>query len=235
MRGPVAARMAGEGILIVVSILLAFGIDAWWGRRQEDREREALRDGLAAEFISLRGVVTLAVSDADSLERSTRALLEAAGDRRELSEDSIRSLSRAVVSGGGATLATPRYDAAVRSGNIALLREDSLLVALSTFDSQRATFDKLIDILIDSFYQGPLHDLRLELGSLSVLNPQGGRTPAPAWLVPSDLNELIQRRSVLAVIEQVHVLRVNQREVLRGLDETVRRVSTQLQSSRHGT
>ena len=70
--------MAGEGILIVVSILLAFGIDAWWGRRQEDREREALRDGLAAEFISLRGVVTLAVSDADSLERSTRALLEAA-------------------------------------------------------------------------------------------------------------------------------------------------------------
>lgn len=33
--------LAAEGLVIVVSILLAFGVDAWWEERQEDERREA--------------------------------------------------------------------------------------------------------------------------------------------------------------------------------------------------
>jgi len=225
------SRFLAEGLLIVASILLAFSIDAWWDGRQEDDQRRALLSGLATEFESVQDDLAEAVSRAEALERSTRTLLEAAGNQIELHQDSIRSLAGALVGGGRATLVTPRYDSAVRSGSIALLRSDSLLIALSTFDTYRSAHENLIDILIDTFYEGPLHDLRVELGSLSVLNPSGGQSPAPSRLVPPDLNPWIQRRAVIAVIEQVHVLRVNQLLLLQRLDDASALVSAELESS----
>jgi hypothetical protein len=44
------ARILAEGGAIVISILLAFWIDAWWQRQTELREAEALNAGLYADF-----------------------------------------------------------------------------------------------------------------------------------------------------------------------------------------
>lgn len=43
-------RISAEGFAIVVSILLAFGIDAWWDERRERAEEQVLLTRLAAEF-----------------------------------------------------------------------------------------------------------------------------------------------------------------------------------------
>ena len=43
-------RITAEGIAIVVSILLAFGIQALWEERQERTREEALISGLLTEF-----------------------------------------------------------------------------------------------------------------------------------------------------------------------------------------
>ena len=43
-------RMMLEAILIVASILLAFGIDAWWNERQERIEETEILQGLKQEF-----------------------------------------------------------------------------------------------------------------------------------------------------------------------------------------
>lgn len=43
-------RVVVEGLLIVVSILLAFGIQAWWDGRSQAERRSALLEGLAADF-----------------------------------------------------------------------------------------------------------------------------------------------------------------------------------------
>jgi len=42
--------MVAEGLLIILSVLLAFGIDAWWGARQQAEEQLSLLDELEAEF-----------------------------------------------------------------------------------------------------------------------------------------------------------------------------------------
>ncbi len=43
-------RVFVEGVVIVASILLAFGIEAWWeGVQERQEEQEALR-GLASDF-----------------------------------------------------------------------------------------------------------------------------------------------------------------------------------------
>lgn len=43
-------RILVEGTVIVVSILLAFGVDAWWDRYRERVEEDAALRGLAADF-----------------------------------------------------------------------------------------------------------------------------------------------------------------------------------------
>jgi hypothetical protein len=44
------ARILAEGTIIIVSILLAFWIDAWWQERIERKESEALIRGLLSDF-----------------------------------------------------------------------------------------------------------------------------------------------------------------------------------------
>jgi len=51
-------RMAAEGVAIVASILLAFGIDAWWQDRQTRFEEQQILRGLQEEFFSINKVLT---------------------------------------------------------------------------------------------------------------------------------------------------------------------------------
>ena len=43
-------RILIEGVVIVASILLAFGIQAWWERLGDAQQREAILAGLASDF-----------------------------------------------------------------------------------------------------------------------------------------------------------------------------------------
>ena len=47
-------RLSAEGAAIVVSILLAFWIDAWWDARNDLAEEREILVGLEAEFVDLR-------------------------------------------------------------------------------------------------------------------------------------------------------------------------------------
>jgi hypothetical protein len=50
--------MAGEGAAIVVSILLAFAIDAWWEERALRIEEQQVLQGLRLEFLATRDVLS---------------------------------------------------------------------------------------------------------------------------------------------------------------------------------
>lgn len=66
-------RIIAEGLAIVASILLAFGIDAWWQDRQTRSEEQQILQGLKEEFVSINAVLT------DHMElhsESTQALKE---------------------------------------------------------------------------------------------------------------------------------------------------------------
>ena len=48
------SRVLAEGAIIVVSILLAFAIDAWWDSRKDRHEEREILLGLRIEFVDLR-------------------------------------------------------------------------------------------------------------------------------------------------------------------------------------
>lgn len=51
-------RLLAEGTAIVIGILLAFGIDAWWDERVERIEEQNILAGLEEEFLLIRDVLT---------------------------------------------------------------------------------------------------------------------------------------------------------------------------------
>mgnify|MGYP001816506488 CR=1 FL=1 len=85
-------RLLAEGTAIVASILLAFGIDAWWGRIQRQGEAEVLLAGLhgeaAANLTTLRaGLDSLSANQ----DRLARFVLSAPEDYSEELGDSAWS------------------------------------------------------------------------------------------------------------------------------------------------
>ena len=66
-------RLVVEGLVIVVSILLAFAIDAWWDQQREVRDAN---DQVARVVSELRANVAILQAQDQSLEYTTRAARE---------------------------------------------------------------------------------------------------------------------------------------------------------------
>ena len=74
-------RLFVEGFVIVISILLAFAIDAWWDRQQESEQEAALLMSLLADFRLLE----------EQLSEADRKYLEEHAERAAKAGDYSRS------------------------------------------------------------------------------------------------------------------------------------------------
>ena len=83
-------RLAVEAVAIVVSILLAFSIDAWWDTQKDVAEEREILVGLEAEFVDLSArLVRLSKSNRERTALIEEYLSDSAG---EMSPDSIEQL-----------------------------------------------------------------------------------------------------------------------------------------------
>ncbi len=132
-------RVFAEGAVIVLSILLAFGIDAWWeGRQERAEEREALEaladdfDAAARELESERLLV-------DSLLTASHAILRWTGpDADSRHVDSLALVLPELSRMPNYQPPTGTLDALVGSGDLRLIRSDTLRAALASFQNRLA-------------------------------------------------------------------------------------------------
>ena len=109
------------------SILLAFGIEAWWDGRQERAREDALLHGLLADFEAARPLLVSRISIMERRVQNGVALRDAAassaGDPAlQVSADLIGSaIGSATFQPGMNTL-----EAALTSGDVGLIRSDSI-------------------------------------------------------------------------------------------------------------
>jgi hypothetical protein len=124
-------RIFIEGAVIVVSILLAFSIDAWWGNRiEQQREREQLvsmRAEFQASLPGLDAVLTSVQGHAENVE-SLIALLKAAGDEPALIPGSLLG---SAITWRTSDVSTSTLDALMASGDLNLLRNVELRANLA--------------------------------------------------------------------------------------------------------
>jgi hypothetical protein len=134
------SRLAIEGLVIVVSILMAFGIEAWWASAQ-DREREvAYLEQLESDLEgTLRNNARFSAL-AEVSEAATAKLFRSYYEASPLDPDSLEAWWSEL----GGWVVQPRLgtvQALVATGDLELIRDDSLRVAISSYLTTMIAFD----------------------------------------------------------------------------------------------
>lgn len=239
-------RLALEGAVIVASILLAFGIDAWWNELQRSSDE---RESLALLSRDLNDSIEQLESFVQWSSESSRAALRAyaalAGpepyDRTAVRGDLLKVDRRTL------RLPTAAYTDLLSSGNLRVIRSRDLRDAIIRFYEAAERSQSVIDknnttyidgLALDSFYRDGLllshldedtgspvinaaHDsVRARLGAEFV------HAADPLWGYGPDSREWQQLRSRLLVVGRAHpvgeVLATEMIVQARALDELIR-------------
>lgn len=133
-------RIIAEGLLIVFSILLAFGIEAWWSQQGERRaEAEALR-GLRDDFSE--NIVRLAAARLEhgEVRDASVRLLDVTGPQanQTVSDLVMDTLVMALIAYPKVFPVSATYDALIASGRIQLLTNETLRRELASWSTSIA-------------------------------------------------------------------------------------------------
>jgi hypothetical protein len=137
------ARVAIEVVAIVGSILLAFAIDAWWQQRQEQSQEHELIRALLDDF----GQNAERVDSIGTLHRSRRLalerLLEASSNPASADGDSLSYWLSRLYQGHTVEVVEGTLNTLLSSGQLSLIRNDSLRVRLSEWPAAIGDFHEI--------------------------------------------------------------------------------------------
>ena len=130
-------RVFVEGVVIVGSILLAFGIDAWWEGRQEREEELGVLTGLDAELTDAVAHLTDWRIRHQGVASAGREILAHTGapGRVGLSPDSIGSLIWTVNFNWSADPPMGVLSSVISTGQLATIQSQDLRAALVRWDT----------------------------------------------------------------------------------------------------
>lgn len=174
-----------EGLIIVLSILLAFGIDAWWDGLQESRRRHALVTGLVSDFEATRDQLERATAESAALVQRIGGFLALRGGSEIPSLDSIQFLALGMGFPPPFAPSLANYDAALQSGEMGLLASADFYSALAEFEQAQEWTDRHMDLAFYYFFQGPIKNLRDEIGSIGPVMLPSGPSCVDALFDPS--------------------------------------------------
>lgn len=241
--------MLAEGAVIVVSILLAFAIDAWWDSVQ-DRSREA--SYLAQLAADLEGTLINNERFHGFADRGDRANASLVGSHYQADPPPYDSLAIWIDLSFRHSVVQPRLETAralVSTGDLALIRDDSLRAAIAQYVTTMEAFEGFeadgekrlvagvdqLSAYIDPFRYRLETVAAVERDSIAGLDEQYPMYPLPAGrlrtLPPVDLLETVRSPEVRHVLVQMfrarRAMRTNRnrmRNASEGLLEQVRAV-----------
>jgi hypothetical protein len=215
-----------EGVVIVGSILLAFGIDAWWDGVQQSAQRAELATALISDLETTKLRLAETTARADRVHTNARAFLRAAHASEQIPVDSLRFLAGDMITGLTFEPALGSYRGALGSGDLLAIQKPEIAAAFADFEEALRGFERREEMSSQVFYMGAIQELRMGIGSLDVLGlpgPRPGRDPVPGVFQLSDAQyrDLARSPAVYATIDARAILYALQLRALRNMDEAV--------------
>ena len=189
-------RILAEGAAIVVSILLAFAIDAAWQHRGEVAEEREILVGLEAEYVDLRDRLEFWAQ----MNRQGMSLIERylSGEARsmsrgELEELFVHSMLANVLDQGGP------LDALLASGRLERIEDRAIRVRLAKWPDWLEDIHTN-DLSARDFAFREIAPFLAERGIPRVLCPEGEWACAPDDTIPRDYVELSENPQFRALL-----------------------------------
>lgn len=153
------AKLALEALGVAAGVLLAFSVDAWWERVQEQDVVDGLRSAAALEAAENRAVLALYAEGGDVSLNAARTLIEMIGPEPEVVPlDSVLPYMGRLLTYGAAPLEFGATDRLLASGDVEELLDPDFHARMVRFRS-RATryadeglrFDRIHEELVVEF------------------------------------------------------------------------------------
>ena len=197
-----------EGALIVGSILLAFGIQAWWEGHQLRQQERGLLAGLLADFESSRPGLASRLTLARRMAVGTADFLDLTNGGPVPGQFPVAdSLVVAVLGGPTYEPATNTLDAALASGEIEVLESDELRAELANWrrllsdtaederEVRRITNEQIVPLLSRAINLRPYFD--------AVLPWSGGDPYGAGRLIVTDAPGPIPGHALLTITPEL--------------------------------
>lgn len=184
-------RVTVEATAIVVSILLAFAIDAWWQDRIEAASEQRILRALAAEFEQNTDLLEKARAHYEQRYAEAAQLLayvDQGWDEADQAE--IENLIRGLVSNRTFHLESGAHDGLLASGELTLIRDEQLRNRLAAWPSYVAEWTEEEDAVFSYVVEElvPYFASRMPLREISNSFPSfpDGQSPPPIPVSESD-------------------------------------------------
>jgi hypothetical protein len=132
--------LLAEGAVIVVSILLAFAIDAWWDSAQERSKEDSYLRQLASDLEGTLANIERFGGRAEAIDPAAARLVQSYYEAEAPSRDSLA----AWLSDTGYWVVQPRLgtvEALVTTGDLTLIRDDSLRTFIPNYLTNMTAFE----------------------------------------------------------------------------------------------
>jgi hypothetical protein len=206
-------RIVVEGSAIVVSILLAFAIDAWWDAHQDRQEEKRILVGLREELESNLKRIEVELSYRNSVIQSIQTIFDASLGRIELQQEQIDRLIGDVTWWTNVEYSRGVVDGLVQGGRLSIIENKDLRDAISELpnrydvirESERNDQTTTSTIVVP--YLNRNASLTQIANTMASGRPGTGDTPTPPVYPVTDIRDhrgLINDPEFLGILVQEH-------------------------------
>ena len=191
----VVIRMATESILIIASILLALSADAWWESRNRQEQLVGHLNALERDFDTMLDRIDASHQAASRGAQAGVQLSSLLQQRLPISPEAARQSFWHLVFYEVFTPSPGAYSALVDSGNLELLEDDDLKLALAdffgSFEDTRASEELQLDTQVAIFQTSAFSELVgwHRMGQANV--PVADDMPTERWAESSEVMNAI--------------------------------------------
>ena len=129
-------RISAEGAAIVVSILLAFSIEAWWENYQDRSEEQGILLGLKSEFEQNLGLIETEISYRNAVIDSILKIFDASVARNSIQPEVLDELIGDVTWWWNIKYSRGAIDGLLQSGGLPIIENEELRRVLASMPSR---------------------------------------------------------------------------------------------------
>ncbi len=160
----------GEIVLVVIGILIALSINNWNESRKLELKKQELILNLIDDFQENIAQLKPAIEFGnDLIEKMDAFFINAYGSDINISVDSLKTLGEGFFRAVQFFPSMVAYDEAKANGNLTLLKNKDLSNEFVQFQQNYSYYLGIQDQGIDSYFKGPVWELKKSIGSLGKL------------------------------------------------------------------
>ena len=223
----------GEIVLVVIGILIALQINNWNEERKQDQQRLDLIERLHRDFRATLNIleenIEIAIFHDEAL---IRVLKFAANESNESSVEQVRNDAASAFKMLDASINLASYESAKTTGEIGLLKEDSINELFIQFEQLSRRLEYNSRMVSEDNILGSTKNLRYQLGSLRTLFPGSPFRAKMFEIADEDYQSTLAQKEVYAFFEaaqnmkriqrgELEKLKVIVEDILKALNERV--------------